>query len=242
MNPTVIITSDVHLSADHPELNHRFLSWLENLPKDIHHLYILGDLFDAWTDTEYDEGWLKPIIETFQYCTQQYPISLLHGNHDFLLSSAFENLTGVKIITADTLCIQHLNESIILMHGDTLATDDSGYQTLRKYLRSPTLQTIYHLFPHAFKIKLSQWIKDSSRYSKHHKSTICMQPTQLGINQAHEQHPQATQLIFGHFHRKHLEKKTYTTHQGQLEVTLLADWCSDLGTPHLKISKALNTP
>ena len=83
---------------------------------------ILGDLFDAWTETEYHAPWLQPILQTLRQRTTLHPISFMYGNHDFLLSQHFADLTGLQLISSDTLCVKLLDQPTILMHGDSLAT------------------------------------------------------------------------------------------------------------------------
>lgn len=222
----IIITSDVHLSETQTHINRQFIEWLHHLPTDIDHLYILGDLFDAWTETEYHAPWLQPILQALRERTTYHPISLMYGNHDFLISQRFFNLTGLQLISSDTLCLTLLDQPTILMHGDSLATDDLHYQSLRKWIRKPSLKRLYTYLPKSLQLKLATVLKKKSNQAKTHKTNESMQPTTQGIEQAHQQHPEAKALICGHFHRKNSTETTYHTSIGPLKVTIMADWAS----------------
>jgi len=71
----------------------------------------------------------------------------MHGNRDFLLGESFAKLIGAELVRADELILKLGDQSILLMHGDTLCTDDVDYQKLRKLLRSEQWQTPFLSLP-----------------------------------------------------------------------------------------------
>ena len=234
----IIITSDVHLSETNTHINRCFIEWLHHLPTDIAHLYILGDLFDAWTETEYHAPWLQPILQALRQRTTLHPISFIYGNHDFLLSQRFADLTGLQLISSDTLCVKLLDQPTILMHGDSLATNDLHYQSLRQWIRKPSLKTLYACLPKSLQLTLATVLKRKSNQAKMYKTNRSMQPTVQGIEQAHQQHPEAKALICGHFHRSHSTDTTYQTSIGALKVIIMADWISCQAPAALKYPSA----
>ena len=52
MKPRFI--SDLHLSDKNPKLNQAFFKFLEESKEDCTHLFILGDLFEAWIGDDDD--------------------------------------------------------------------------------------------------------------------------------------------------------------------------------------------
>ena len=60
----------------------------------------------------------------------------MHGNRDFLLGPDFESLTGCRLIQ-DPMPLALDGVRALLMHGDTLCTDDIDYQNYRAQVRSP---------------------------------------------------------------------------------------------------------
>ena len=59
----------------------------------------------------------------------------MHGNRDFLMSKSFCKKYGMQLIKDPTV-ISLYGKKILLMHGDTLCTDDVEYQKYRKIVRS----------------------------------------------------------------------------------------------------------
>jgi len=55
------------------------------------------------------------------------------GNRDFLLSHKFETETGCKLIN-EPYELEHNAQKFLLIHGDSLCTDDINYQKLKKFL------------------------------------------------------------------------------------------------------------
>ena len=63
----------------------------------------------------------------------------MHGNRDFLISDKFCKKYGMELIDDPTV-IELSGKKILLMHGDTLCTDDIKYQNYRKLVRSKEWQ------------------------------------------------------------------------------------------------------
>lgn len=80
----------------------------------------------------------------------------MHGNRDFLLGEQFAQKTGVTLIQEDQYWFKTASSSILLMHGDTLCTDDSEYQAMRRLFRDPKWQ-------HEF---LQRTIEDRASYAR----------------------------------------------------------------------------
>jgi len=59
----------------------------------------------------------------------------MHGNRDFLVGERFAAASGATLL-ADPSVV----DGTLLMHGDTLCTDDLDYQAWRRTARSPQWQ------------------------------------------------------------------------------------------------------
>ena len=57
------------------------------------------------------------------------------GNRDFLVGEGFFKATNIQPLP-DISLLQKNNQKILVMHGDTLCTDDTEYQKFRKLTRS----------------------------------------------------------------------------------------------------------
>lgn len=212
--------SDLHLSSNNQLQNQKFINWLQQFSSHKAEIYILGDLFDAWCGFELTEAWCQDIISTLANFTKKYKVNIMLGNHDFLLNARFEKLTGCKILYQDEVLVEIASEPTLLMHGDTLATDDINYQKFRHIIRHPITKACYQLLPRKFKEKLKVKIQAASEKTK--KTNHNMHLTSNGVRQHHSRYPIAKQLICGHFHTASTQQ--YTTPQGNLLVRVLPAW------------------
>src|SRR3546814_20973724 len=62
-----------------------------------------------------------------------------HGNRDFLLGEAYAQRAGMRLLE-DPTRIELNGKPVLLMHGDTLCTDDVAYQRFRAQTRDPAWQ------------------------------------------------------------------------------------------------------
>src|SRR3546814_9111273 len=67
------------------------------------------------------------------------PVALMHGNRDFLLGEAYAQRAGMRLLE-DPTRIELNGKPVLLMHGDTLCTDDVAYQRFRAQTRDPAWQ------------------------------------------------------------------------------------------------------
>ena len=71
-----------------------------------------------------------------QFPVAGVPVYVMHGNRDFLLGKEFTQITGCRLLPDPTL-IDLYGTPVLLMHGDTLCTDDVDYQNFRRIVRDP---------------------------------------------------------------------------------------------------------
>ena len=138
---TILFISDLHLDARRPAVTALFLEFLAGLDAaDCAGLYILGDLFEAWIGDDSDDAHDQQIIAALRETTaRRIPVWLMHGNRDFLIAPTIRRATGCTLLADPTLIELH-GEQTLLMHGDTLCTDDHEYQQFRALVRNPTWQ------------------------------------------------------------------------------------------------------
>lgn len=136
-----LFISDLHLSEDRPEIISKFLAFLDNLASQADALYILGDLFEVWIGDDAIPAAMSPVIDGLASVTAfGTPVYVMVGNRDFLLGEQFEKLTGCTIIE-DPSTIDLYGEPTLILHGDTLCTDDEDYQQFRTMVRDPDWQS-----------------------------------------------------------------------------------------------------
>ncbi|MGH8717739.1 MAG: UDP-2,3-diacylglucosamine diphosphatase, partial [Burkholderiales bacterium] len=81
-----LFISDLHLSAERPQITRLFFSFLRDTAHRASGLYILGDLFDAWAgDDDLDEPLNREVVAALRAVSQSgVELYLMHGNRDFL--------------------------------------------------------------------------------------------------------------------------------------------------------------
>src|SRR5690606_24876057 len=68
------------------------------------------------------------------------------GNRDFLAGPAFARRSGLQLLAEGSVASVH-GQRVLLMHGDSLCTDDVGYQRMRRILRHPITRRLLLALP-----------------------------------------------------------------------------------------------
>ena len=137
-----LFISDLHLDGARPDITEQFLAFLGHEAVHARRLYILGDLFEAWIgDDDPDPDKRRVVAALRQLTSSGVACFVMHGNRDFLLGRRFCTETGTQLINDGTV-IEIDGRKVLLMHGDTLCTDDHAYQRLRRIVRNRLVQWI----------------------------------------------------------------------------------------------------
>ncbi len=137
MARAALFVSDLHLDAGREESNRQFEAFLAGPAARAGALYILGDLFESWAgDDDLGEPFNARICAALRALTQGVPVWFMAGNRDFLADERFAAASGVRLL-AEPATIQPDGMPTLLLHGDTLCTDDADYQRWRAQVRSP---------------------------------------------------------------------------------------------------------
>ena len=180
-NKTYFI-SDLHLDPSRPNLFKLFHEFIEKIRSDAEALYILGDLFEFWIgddiiDLPIGKPYL-PVIEQLKSLSDAgTKIFFIQGNRDFLIGEHFMQRIGGKLLP-DEQVIDLYGTPTLIMHGDTLCTDDKAYQWMRRILRLKIVQKLYlSMSPEKRAEKANQVRNKTSRSSKQKENSI------LDVNQ-----------------------------------------------------------
>jgi len=137
---STLFISDLHLDGAHPQITDQFLRFLVEEAKHAKALYILGDLFEARIgDDDPDPDKRRAIRALRDLTSTGVPCYLIHGNRDFLIGKRFCEETGVRLLEDGTV-VNLYGRRVLLLHGDSLCTDDAAYQRLRRIVRNPLVQ------------------------------------------------------------------------------------------------------
>ena len=139
MSPLFI--SDLHLTEERPEANERFIEFVEDTARGAEALYILGDFFEYWIGDDDLEQPFNAVIAGLLASLTRGGVRLyfMHGNRDFLVGDRFCAATGASLLP-DPVVHEIPGVHTLLVHGDTLCTDDVEYQAWRRKARDPAFQ------------------------------------------------------------------------------------------------------
>lgn len=218
----VLFVSDLHLSPARPDVAAQFRQFLLGTAGSAAALYILGDLFDYWPgDDALDDPFHAGIADALADCGTRLPVSLMHGNRDFLLGPAFARAARLTLV-ADPLRLDIGGMDTLLMHGDTLCTDDADYQAFRAQVRAPQWREAFLGRPLAERIRIIENLRAQSEMQKQEK-----QPDIMDVNDAAVREVLAgsgcERLIHGHTHRP--ARHQLDVEGRRCERWVLGDWC-----------------
>lgn len=217
---SALFISDLHLSPDRPALTRLVTDFLSE-QEDLASLYILGDIFNTWLGDDLVLPEYQPFIDALIELRQQgTEIYLMVGNRDFMLGQDFAASVGADLLP-DPVVHHFDNQPVLLLHGDSLCSDDHSYQRYRKIVRNRFLQWCFLHLPLTFRQKISDKIKAKSRAQKQHKTTEIMDVNQQTVKQVMAEH-QVNVMIHGHTHRPAIHDLPLQGQTGRRIV--LGDW------------------
>ncbi len=217
--------SDLHLSADHPAITAGFLALLQQAQSGVDALYILGDLFDYWIGDDDPAPHLTPIIQGLRELSARIPCYFMAGNRDFLVGTAFCKKTGL-ILLPDPTVIDLYGTKMLLVHGDSLCTDDAEYLAYRAKVRDPKTMRRFLRLPLWIRRLIASWMRAASKKRIAGKSAMQLTTNENALLTLMREH-HVTALIHGHIHQAGIHR--VDDHGVMREWFVLGDWSDQAG-------------
>ena len=221
-----LFISDLHLSAERAEANEQFFRFIGDEAARAQALYVLGDLFEYWAgDDELEDDRGDPlaaeVASSFKSLAKQgTPVWIMHGNRDFLVGEGFLGASGAKLL-ADPSIIEVNGSRSLLMHGDTLCTDDRDYQAWRATARSAAWQREFLAKPLAERHTAIGALREKSKQVIAAKPAEIMDVNADAVRDAFRRHG-VRRLIHGHTHRP--ARHAIEIDGARCERWVLPDW------------------
>ncbi len=217
--------SDLHLDLSAPAMTEGFLRFIESL-NDAEALYILGDFFEAWIGDDVVTPMSDAVAASLLTLSQQgCSVYIMHGNRDFLMGEAFCQRCGAELLSEGAL-IPLGSQQAVVLHGDSLCTDDVQYQAVRTMLRNPAWQAQTLAKSVEERIQMAQQARMQSQESNAEKDDDIMDVNQSAVD-AELDRAGVTLMIHGHTHRP---ADHHWQHSAQSRRRLvLGDWSDHLG-------------
>lgn len=222
-----LFISDLHLCHTRPAINALFERFLRDIAPQAEALYILGDFFEYWAgDDDLSEPFHSAIaLQLSALADSGTRLYLMHGNRDFLIGAAFQRAAHITLLPDPTL-IDLYGQPTLLMHGDTLCSDDVEYQAFRTQVRDPQWQQGFLATPLATRKAQIEALRQRSEQEKSSKAAEIMDvnaDTVAATLRAFN-YPR---LIHGHTHRP--AKHVHTVDGKTCERWVLTDWYASGG-------------
>lgn len=198
--PRTLFISDLHLDDERQPITDLFLRFLQGEARAADALYILGDLFESWIGDDDDALLAQQVQDALAALTRGgVKVYFMAGNRDFLVDGQFAERTGVSVLT-DPTTIELGGVPTLLMHGDTLCTDDVAYQAFRAQVRNPAWQQAFLAQPLAQRRAFAAQARAQSRLHTGSTMAQIMDVTDAAVRDALAASG-ALRLIHGHTHR-----------------------------------------
>lgn len=221
----IYFISDLHLDLSRPVMAAGFLNFLKDL-KDADKLYILGDFFEAWIGDDAQTPLSQQVEAGLKALSASgCEVFVMHGNRDFLLGQEFCERSGASLIEEGSI-LELGDSKLLVLHGDSLCTDDKDYQQFRQMSRSPQWQQQFLSLTIEQRIAMAKEARAASKESMSNKSDDIMDVNQQAVDQAMTE-AGVTQMLHGHTHRP--KQHEWALNDEQRTRTVLGDWSDTQG-------------
>ena len=216
-----LFISDLHLDESRPGIVAQFERFLDEVAPGADALYILGDLFEYWVgDDSLALAFPARVAARMKAAAARVPLRFMQGNRDFVAASGFAAGTGAALID-DPTEIDLYGTRTLLLHGDTLCTDDAAYQAFRRQVRDPAWQRAALARPIAERIAIAQDMRLKSEGAKQGKALAIMDVAPATVEQVFAE-TGCTQMVHGHTHRP--ARHVHHVNGSERVRWVLADW------------------
>lgn len=219
---TTLFISDLHLEDSRPGITQRFVDLLDRERK-LSTLYVLGDLFEAWIGDDDDSALSDTVATALRSVTARGTRCVfVRGNRDFLVGRAYAERCGFEIVD-DGRVEDVEGVPTLILHGDTLCTEDTAYLQFRAQVRSAVWQQAFLAKPLQERRAFAAHARAES--AKHTRTTdaAIMDVSPTAVVEALRD-AQVRRLIHGHTHRPAIHALAVDGEYA--ERIVLGDWYS----------------
>ena len=218
---SVFFISDLHLQESRPELTKAFINFLTKKINSEDELYILGDFFEQWIGDDHENQFINLIKKNLrEKTTSGSKIYFMHGNRDFLIGKKFCNDVN-SILLDDPHELEISRKKILLMHGDSLCTDDKDYQEFRSLVRNKNWQEEFLSKDLNERMEVAKSLREVSKLENKSKDEAIMDVNNLEVLKTIKENSLDI-LIHGHTHRP------FVHNENGVPRMVLGDWGSHL--------------
>lgn len=216
-----LFIADLHIAPERADIMSAFVHFCRQPARDAAEVYILGDLFEVWIgDDDDDPAWQEAESALRDLTATGIRVHFLPGNRDFLVGDAFARRTGIERLSDPTL-LQLGNRRALLMHGDTLCTDDTEHQAFRAEVTDPQWRRAFLARSLAERRQIATGMRAASRASISDKAAAIMDVNTAAVERTAAA-SRADVIIHGHTHRP--QRHEHLVDGRPVERWVLGDW------------------
>ena len=219
----LVFISDLHLAPERPQIIELFLRFADEIAAKADELYILGDFLEYWLGDDDPSPALTPVFEKLIELSEKHDtrVFFMHGNRDFLVGNKLAEHCHFTLINDDSITINMQGQNVLLMHGDTLCTDDVEYQKFRQMVRSEQWKQDILSRSLEERIAIAKNLREQSKKSMTEKEEFIMDVNQQETEKTFVEN-NVNVIIHGHTHRPAVHQQTIN---GQEKIrVVLGDW------------------
>jgi len=219
---STLFISDLHLEDSQPRTTGWLLEFLNGPARNAEAVYILGDLFEYWIGDDALSATANEVAGALaELSGSGVPCYFMHGNRDFLLGDRYAAQAGITLVH-EPLVIDLYGTPTLLLHGDSLCTDDVEYQAFRSQSRNPAWQAAILTRSVAERLQMAQEARNASKTHTETASMDIMDVNDLAVREQFRKYP-VERIIHGHTHRPALHRYVLEDAR-EVERVVLADW------------------
>jgi UDP-2,3-diacylglucosamine hydrolase len=216
-----LFISDLHLAPERPQIIKLFERFVDEIAVNSNRLYILGDFLEYWIgDDDKADGLDDAFSALKRLRKSETEIFFMHGNRDFLVGELLANRCNFKIIHEPFVETIN-NQPVLLMHGDSLCTDDIEYQEFRTMVRNKQWQNEQLSKSLQEREKIAKSFREKSMQANANKPPEIMDVNQNAIVTAMNEH-EVSMIIHGHTHRPAIDE--FKIDGKEAKRIVLGDW------------------
>jgi UDP-2,3-diacylglucosamine hydrolase len=181
--------------------------------KDAHHIFLLGDLFDAWLEGNkvVPKGFTRFLGKLATMVDNGIGITAFTGNHDLWMYGYFEAELNIPVYH-QPIKVQINDKLFLLGHGDGLGPGDLKYKFLKQFLNNKICQWLYRRIHPDTGVSIAQFFSEKGLDKKEENELFLGEDKEYLILfcKQYIQQEHIDYFLFGHRHYK-MEYKVNAT-------------------------------
>lgn len=218
---STLFLADLHLDESRPSATAAFEALMAGDARRAEAVYLLGDLFEAFIGDD-DDGEIATRVALATRAVREagVPVFFQRGNRDFLVGPDYAARAGWTLLP-DPAVILLDGEPTLLLHGDLLCLDDTGYQALRQQVRDPAWQQAFLAQPLAARRAFAAQARAASKAAQTGRDESIGDANPDEVRRLMDLYG-VRRMIHGHTHRPAIHALTLARGPGLRIV--LGDW------------------